>query len=646
MSNDTADVIGNRPSSIKSLGQDIDSSHHSLGSGTSHSGFSNGSKGAKVAPSSSMRGSLAANQEIAQRETKYVYWLRFLVIFVLTTSTLVVSLLVHKYVVMTEHEDFTTRFESDATKILDSIGTTLDQTLGATDSFVVQMVSYARASNSSWPFVTVPNFAVKASKLLKLSKAFTMLISLKVTPDEATQWEEYASVTGPEWLDDALHVQRENPEYEFVVPEGPINTTYEIFRISQGDVVPVNKTEGPSHLPFYLPIWQQAPVNDYLVPYNLDEWRIPFVIGDLYEMFGTGQVIVGTYQNIIKNATNEREVEQVSRHRAWLSNYVANDQYKEEPQSEISYPILTTADQAVYVGTIDDSVASSGSPATTASHVEEVISENIVGRLRINIQWRNLITNILPNNENSNGIMAVFSEACGEDTDEITTSFTYRIDGGEVTFVGVGDQHDTAYNNLVIQSTLSDLMVDTTTLSTSSSSYTGISINTNYCPKTISIYPSYEMEQSFISGDSTLFTIAAATIFIFTSLIFVSYDYLVARRQRIVMNRAVKAGAIVSSLFPDKFRDQLYESQAEPNIESTGVGKRLVKKLNTRSSVGSRDTSFDDKDTFNHSRDETSGEVTTTEGGSTMFLEQHPSHKVAAPGKQIADLFEETTVML
>ena len=112
------------------------------------------------------------------------------------------------------------------------------------------------------------------------------------------------------------------------------------------------------------------------------------------------------------------------------------------------------------------------------------------------------------------------------------------------------------------------------------------------------------------------------------------------------MNRAVKAGAIVSSLFPDKFRDQLYESQAEPNIESTGVGKRLVKKLNTRSSVGSRDTSFDDKDTFNHSRDETSGEVTTTEGGSTMFLEQHPSHKVAAPGKQIADLFEETTVML
>jgi class 3 adenylate cyclase len=51
--------------------------------------------------------------------------------------------------------------------------------------------------------------------------------------------------------------------------------------------------------------------------------------------------------------------------------------------------------------------------------------------------------------------------------------------------------------------------------------------------------------------------------FVFTSLVFVSYDCIVARRQRIVMDRAMASGAIVSSLFPEKVRNQLYEENQE-----------------------------------------------------------------------------------
>jgi hypothetical protein len=45
----------------------------------------------------------------------------------------------------------------------------------------------------------------------------------------------------------------------------------------------------------------------------------------------------------------------------------------------------------------------------------------------------------------------------------------------------------------------------------------------------------------------------------FMSLVFVLYDCLVARRQRIVMKRALASGAIMTSRFPSQVRDQLYK---------------------------------------------------------------------------------------
>jgi hypothetical protein len=49
---------------------------------------------------------------------------------------------------------------SDSLKVFDAVGT-LDLTLGAVDNFIVKAVSYAKYSNSTWPFVTIPDFAVK-----------------------------------------------------------------------------------------------------------------------------------------------------------------------------------------------------------------------------------------------------------------------------------------------------------------------------------------------------------------------------------------------------------------------------------------------------------------------------------------------------
>lgn len=59
-----------------------------------------------------------------------------------------------------------------------------------------------------------------------------------------------------------------------------------------------------------------------------------------------------------------------------------------------------------------------------------------------------------------------------------------------------------------------------------------------------------------------ILTLGAAAIFVFTALMFVLYDRLVERRQRLVMSTAKTSTAIVSSLFPEAITKRLMEQGA------------------------------------------------------------------------------------
>ena len=62
------------------------------------------------------------------------------------------------------------------------------------------------------------------------------------------------------------------------------------------------------------------------------------------------------------------------------------------------------------------------------------------------------------------------------------------------------------------------------------------------------------MEANHKTSNPVVLATGAACIFVFTSIVFIFYDTLVARRQRIVMNRALQSGAIVRRrrLFVDR----------------------------------------------------------------------------------------------
>eukprot|EP00980_Cylindrotheca_fusiformis_P020171 scaffold7242_cov137-Cylindrotheca_fusiformis.AAC.7 len=66
---------------------------------------------------------------------------------------------------------------------------------------------------------------------------------------------------------------------------------------------------------------------------------------------------------------------------------------------------------------------------------------------------------------------------------------------------------------------------------------------------------------SFQTNEAVIYTIVVAVIFIFTSLVFLLYDYFVRRRQTKVMERIMRQDKIVSNVFPTAIRDRLYQGQ-------------------------------------------------------------------------------------
>jgi Adenylate and Guanylate cyclase catalytic domain len=214
------------------------------------------------------------------------------------------------------------------------------------------------------------------------------------------------------------------------------------------------------------------------------------------------------------------------------------------------------------------------------SQVELLASEDydpsehtFVGLVIVSIYWREIIRNVLP--PGSNGVIIVVDNEC-------TDSFTYQIDGPDVTYLGVFDKHDTSYDNFVVTTKVVDLQ----DYSFQPNLYWGAPIDKEFCPYTLRLYPSDDMKSDYTTKNAVTFTLVTLVSFAILAIIFVSYDFKVERRQKKVLSSAVRSSEIVSSLFPSSVQDQLYptlvktdkpvwssnEKHPEPNSKETVEG--------------------------------------------------------------------------
>lgn len=85
------------------------------------------------------------------------------------------------------------------------------------------------------------------------------------------------------------------------------------------------------------------------------------------------------------------------------------------------------------------------------------------------------------------------------------------------------------------------------------------------------------MRDDYKTTDPIVFTIVAVSIFLFTSIVFLGYDFLNQTRQRRIMTSAIQTNALVSNLFPNVVRDRILKTDAGGAVakEASGETQKL-----------------------------------------------------------------------
>jgi class 3 adenylate cyclase len=187
----------------------------------------------------------------------------------------------------------------------------------------------------------------------------------------------------------------------------------------------------------------------------------------------------------------------------------------------------------------------------------------------------------------------VIDSSCGK-------AHTYRVrdDGFNLVWIGEGDLHDRRYDHMMHRTSYQDFddvrlsnsneqsspANDTKDPNLSHCSYrfavypTGTYLHightcmcsqlearemkttTSSLIRVFVVYPTAKLEDQYRSDKPWIYAAMVLSIFIFTSAVFLVYDYAVRRRQEKLMKEAKQSDDIVSSLFPQNVRDRLYDS--------------------------------------------------------------------------------------
>ncbi|CAB9509831.1 Guanylate cyclase [Seminavis robusta] len=394
-------------------------------------------------------------EEIAERESRWVFCMRMIVLAVLLASAATVVALVFTTMVAQEEKDFESKFGSAADVVFESVGRTFDQVLGSTDSFVGHLVSYNEPDESKnvqgWPYVTMPRWGYHSAKLLKQSKAYNSGYCVVVQQEEIPKWLNF-STSNLEWVDEAKAVQAKTDEYW-----ADLSTNF------TSPVLPFVWSVGAEGLEAHA---EPTPyMNNYPTGISSQRQlrRMASGVGNFHRIHHrVPQQQDGRHhqrRQCLAQRVRSKEVLQVEAAVNYSKNFLTPGRGNaSEPNGFIIYPIFDSLD----------------SPRLDRSQDQEPL-----GYYWYTYFWKDYIQNILP--EGTDGVVAVFKNSCGK-------PFSYRLDGPKTTYLGGGDLHDTKYDYLERSQTLHQLM-DSTKQSAEGSSYTGLPLSDWFCPTTLRPVP-------------------------------------------------------------------------------------------------------------------------------------------------------------
>jgi len=439
-------------------------------------------------------------------EDTRVYKLKLCLLGLLLCLTVAGAMLVHYFISREDQNKFEYHYKVASSRVLAAIGESIDNTLGGTDAMAVSLASYASLVNATWPFVTIPNFYLNSKKYAKQSNAVWTTVYHIVTAEERLEWEAYTA-THNGWIDKDIAMQKTDPNYQ-----GPIITEREDFNVIHGWDEYYKETPGEEGTnrtgPIYLPNWQSAPV---IPGYPIYNWDILTQIDSsfLVNVFNNHTAVVSSAY-MLPDLDNEAEFEEANITADWFQDYIDPDDDPMEPVSDVYYPVFKEMDSSVVF-----------------EHEHNHDDVTLVAVIAVSFYWRDVLKDIL---QEGTGVDVVFQNECNP-------TFTYRLYGSDVQFLGRGDLHESKFDHLETTSSLLRL----NDFSSYPGAYTGIPIDEEYCPFYISVYPSPAMEVQHKSSNPAIFTTLAVVVLSFTFFTFLSYDSQVGSRQRKTNRRLEEA---------------------------------------------------------------------------------------------------------
>lgn len=317
---------------------------------------------------------------------------------------------------------------------------------------------------------------------------------------------------------------------EGLLLQGPNSTQYEnATNIAKSRVVP-NRSVDVMHYfdengaavredqaaPFYLPTWQTSPVlKTGLVNENL--LRRESLESGLLDMATSGYAFFTKFFALTPGDTHSeiKETALIATLRSYVENEVRT--HSGSPISNLVLPIFDSLNQTI---------------------------RKPVAVLSATIHWRGYFRNILP--ADVNGIDVVLRSTCSE-------FFTFRIDGPKVSAVGYGDLHDP---------TMDDKWTRTGNWSSTAlndGTDAGIRFHPDGCQYSVSVTPSQVFYDTHHTVMPVINTCVIIAVFLFSILMFFLYDRLVERRQGVVLAKATKSAAIITSLFPKDVANRMMD---------------------------------------------------------------------------------------
>eukprot|EP00980_Cylindrotheca_fusiformis_P020169 scaffold7242_cov137-Cylindrotheca_fusiformis.AAC.5 len=444
--------------------------------------------------------------EVAKQEEANILRAKILVALIIFLAASGVGSCTFLLVKDQEKTNFENQFAGYASEIITVSRQKATQFFSALEAFTTSISSQAATvhafHNTDWPFYAVPDWSIKAEQLADLTGVSDAEVAFAVVvqEDEYAEFNEFAAQAIPQ-------------SYRESVRNEKLNMTAEEFW---------NRT-----IPF---VHFLDPENNYQpTPLTGPQLSVPLI--QYYPLqLGSFSRTTMMYDTMAApgSATLFNITRAIKKPTIGFAALRASDG-TQVVGSQVIHPIFDT-------------------PYTDVKDRRHVASTGI------RLHWLDYFKNILT--EGEFGIIVVLKTACPDlcnrDDGRTAQVASYRIDGSNAEYLGDSDMHNPKFDSMEISDVFVDLGVDESQLPV------GVT-----CVPTLSlhVYPSEDLEMSFQTNDAGIYTAVVAVIFIFTSLVFLLYDYFVRRRQTKVMERIMRQDKIVSNVFPTAIRDRLYQNQ-------------------------------------------------------------------------------------